>query len=71
MLALLAGVGKLLADVRRVGNCFATYIEDDVADLQAVIGGDAVRVDGGDDNAAAFGTRAELKARRSVDRGVA
>ncbi len=53
VLALLARLRKLLADVSRVRNRLAADIENHVADLKAVIGGDAVRIDRGDDHAIA------------------
>ena len=56
-LPVLAGVRKLLADVRRVRDRLAANIEDDVADLEAVIGGNAVRIDRGNDYAVTFRTR--------------
>ena len=52
--ASLARVRDLRADLRGARNRFAADVENDVADLEAVIGGDAVRVDGGDDHAAAI-----------------
>ena len=43
-LAFLARVRDLRADLRGARNRFAADVENDVADLEAVIGGDAIRV---------------------------
>jgi hypothetical protein len=52
MLPLLASVRDLPANVCRPRDRFAADAENDIADLEAVIGGDAVRVDSRDDRAA-------------------
>ena len=48
MLALLPRIRNLLGYVGRFGNCFAADIEDDNADLEAVIGSNAVWINTGD-----------------------
>src|SRR5262249_45836226 len=48
--AFLAGVRELLADIRRIRDRLAAHVQDHIANLEAVVGGDAVRVDGGDDD---------------------
>src|SRR5580693_2486676 len=53
-LTFLAGVRELLADIRRVGDRLAADIQDHITHLEAVVGSDATRIDGGDDDATAF-----------------
>jgi hypothetical protein len=62
VLALLARVRDLRADVRRARDRFAADVENDVADLEAVIGGHPVRVDGGDDHTAIGLARSQREA---------
>src|ERR1700728_3646942 len=56
MLSLLACVRELAADIAGARDRSAADVEDDVANLKAVIGGDAVRIDRGDDHALSIGT---------------
>src|SRR5581483_623610 len=77
VLAVLFGLRERLAKLVAAGNALAADIENDVAGLQAVLGGRAVGIDGGNHHALAAGTRnliswrechAEIRyaARRSV-----
>src|ERR1700691_6038358 len=54
MLAFFPRVRNLLGHVGRFGNSLAADIEDNVADLEAVIGGNTVRIDRGDEHAVAL-----------------
>src|SRR5580658_1636487 len=56
MLAFFPRVRNLLGHVGRFGNSFATDIEDDVADLEAVISGNTVWIDPGNEYAVALVT---------------
>src|SRR5262245_43817759 len=51
------GVGQRLSDVGRCRHRLAADIEDDVAGLEAVVGGAALRIDAGHDHAFASGAR--------------
>ena len=55
--ALLARIGETFANVSRRRHRLAAHIENDIADLEAVIGGNAAVGDRGDDNAFAVASR--------------
>jgi hypothetical protein len=52
VLALLASIRNQPANICRARDRFAADVENDIADLEVVIGGDAVRVDSRDNHAA-------------------
>ena len=45
LLALCLGVGQRLTHVARIGDSLAADIEDDVASLEALLGGRPIRID--------------------------
>jgi hypothetical protein len=57
MFAFAARIGEALANVGGRGHCFAADFENDVANLEAMFGGNATRVDRGDHHALIARTR--------------